>query len=370
MNNVWIGDLRVWAREARFDRFAQYDVENRVPIRGGKRVENGREMRPVVITHGEGVKNVRVSKEKEEVKNPEEEKKMVTIGKVEVNVGKKTKKKNKLKNKRDEGVEGAVIKAEEAAEEGKKVWEPKLKMVEKENIAQIGEDVPKEVLLYNSRLENRGWADGGLVAKVVPGDSSLALQQMVDDAGFDNIVVTPMGSDMVFLHCSGGGDMLQVFYEAFDFFNMLFTDIHKWTSNDAIYERGAWVQVYGTPVHAWNELFFKICVSGCGRFIRLDECTVDKARLDYARVLISTTFLEVINATSEVVIDGCKYLLKLVEEWGCNIGEDAFMSEDESDSRAEVLSIGNEVPVMEEFKGDVDDFVNDFNEEWQNRRRG
>ena len=144
LNNVWIGDLSVWAPEARFDRFAQYDVENRVPIRGGKGVENGGEMRPVVITHGEGVKNVRVSKEKEEVKKSRGRKKMVTIGKVEVNVGKKTKKNNKLKNKSVGGVEGASVKVKEAVEEGKKVLEPKLKMVEKKNIAQTGEMLPRE----------------------------------------------------------------------------------------------------------------------------------------------------------------------------------------------------------------------------------
>jgi len=114
---------------------------------------------------------------------------MVTIGKVEVNVGKKTKKKNKLKNKSDGGVEGDPVKVKEAVEEGQKVWEPKLKTVEKKNIVQTGEDVSKEVLLYNSRPEDRGWADGGLVAKVVSGDSSLALQQRVEDTGFDNIVV-------------------------------------------------------------------------------------------------------------------------------------------------------------------------------------
>jgi len=74
LNNVWIGDLRVWAREARFDRFAQYDVDNRVPFHGVKRSENGGEVRPVVITHGEGVKNVRVSKGKAEEKNQREKK--------------------------------------------------------------------------------------------------------------------------------------------------------------------------------------------------------------------------------------------------------------------------------------------------------
>ena len=57
---------------------------------------------------------------------------------------------------------------------------------------------------------------------------------------------------------------------------------------------------------------------------------MDRARLDYARVLISTTILEVVNSTFDVMIDGCNYVLKLVEEWGCNLGEDAFLSEEET----------------------------------------
>lgn len=48
------------------------------------------------------------------------------------------------------------------------------------------------------------WANEGMVATVTSGDSSLSLQQRVDDAGFVNVVVTPLGSDRVFIHCLGG----------------------------------------------------------------------------------------------------------------------------------------------------------------------
>lgn len=146
---------------------------------------------------------------------------------------------------------------------------------------------------------------------------------------------------------------------------MLFSDIHKWTKHDEIYERGAWLQVYGTPIHAWNELFFKLCVSDCGRFIRSDECTVDKARLDYARILISTTSLEVVNVISEVIIDDCNYSIKLAEDWGCNLGEDAFMAEEEVETKAETFSIRNDVLEMDEFRGDMDNLVADLSKDWQ-----
>jgi hypothetical protein len=42
---------------------------------------------------------------------------------------------------------------------------------------------------------------------VLMGDSALALQHRVEDAGFSNVVVTPMGGERVFLHCSDGGNI-------------------------------------------------------------------------------------------------------------------------------------------------------------------
>jgi len=53
---------------------------------------------------------------------------------------------------------------------------------------------------------------------------------------------------------------------------------------------------------------------------------MDKGRLDYARILVSTPSFEVLNLTSILVIDGCNFTLKLVEEWGCSLEEYAFLT--------------------------------------------
>jgi len=147
---------------------------------------------------------------------------------------------------------------------------------------------------------------------------------------------------------------------------MLFRNIHKWSVTDVKYERGAWVRVYGVPDHAWNDDFFKLCVMNSGRFIRADECTVDKARLDFARILVSTTQLDIVNTTSEFSIDGCAYVIKLMEEWGCNLGEDAFLTEIENESLPDTLPQLNIDDGMEEVQGEseLDDLVDDFHKEW------
>jgi len=133
----------------------------------------------------------------------------------------------------------------------------------------------------------------------------LSIQQRVEDAGFDIVEVIPMGEDRAFLRCRGNGNILQVFKDVADFFGLFLTDVHKWTSKEVRYERGAWVRIYGTLVHAWNTNFFKLCVFKCGRFVREDECTLDRGGIDFARFLISTYALEVLNKIMVLMVDGC-----------------------------------------------------------------
>jgi len=160
-----------------------------------------------------------------------------------------------------------------------------------------------------------------------------------------------MGGDRVFIHCNGGEDVWTVFNDAINFFGMLFSNIQNWSPSEVRYERGAWLRIYGVPVHAWNEDFFKLCVSGLGRFILADACTVDKARLDFARILLSTPQIEIVNKSAEFIIHDRKYVIKLVEEWGCNLGEDAFMSEEEMSLNQNHCHFQIMKMVLRRFKG-------------------
>ncbi|GAU28621.1 hypothetical protein TSUD_55650 [Trifolium subterraneum] len=90
-------------------------------------------------------------------------------------------------------------------------------------------------------------------------------------------------------------------------------------------------RLYGIPVHAWNVIFFKLCVFYCGSFLRADNCSADKDRLDFARVLIATSDLAIINTVVTVLVDGTQVDVKVVEEWGYALGEDTCLFEDESD---------------------------------------
>ncbi|GAU51434.1 hypothetical protein TSUD_413340 [Trifolium subterraneum] len=64
---------------------------------------------------------------------------------------------------------------------------------------------------------------------------------------------------------------------------------------------GAWVHLYGVPLHAWNVNFFKLCVFDCGRVER-------------------------------VLVDRAKVEIKIVEEWGYTMGEDTCLFEEENET--------------------------------------
>ena len=141
----------------------------------------------------------------------------------------------------------------------------------------------------------------------------------------------------MFLQCFDGGDIWQLFNDVVHFFGMLFANIQQWSASEVVYERGAWIRVYGVPIHAWNDDCFRLCVLGLGRFLHTDECTVDKARFDYARILISTPTIEILNTSQVLLIDGAKFTIKMVEEWGYFLGEDAFLSKEVDDHVSEHL---------------------------------
>jgi len=98
------------------------------------------------------------------------------------------------------------------------------------------------------------------------------------------------------------------------------------------FKRGAWLRVYGIPLHAWNEGFFKLCGFECGRYLRSDNASLARERFDYARILISTTSLEVVNVTEKFLVDGVMVEIKIVEEWGFNMGDDTCLFENDANT--------------------------------------
>lgn len=63
--------------------------------------------------------------------------------------------------------------------------------------------------------------------------------------------------------------------------------------------------------------------------LRVDSCSTDRERLDYAHILVATSSLEIIKAATYVLNDGVLVNIKIVEECGFSIGEDMYLFEDD-----------------------------------------
>jgi hypothetical protein len=172
LNNVWVEDCRIWATEVKYDRFARNNVVVS-PSRAGVRKE-------LVVDKVGGSKAVGRGNKPSAADKKVEGDCDVTVGAVSVPVGK------------------VVIKPLEV---NKNKDGPKLVDVKQSKDVQT---VSQFVPVFNSREEDLKWASAGMVATLVSGESAVALQQKVEDAGFSNLVVIPMGGDRVLYIVSMG----------------------------------------------------------------------------------------------------------------------------------------------------------------------
>jgi hypothetical protein len=173
-----------------------------------------------------------------------------------------------------------------------------------------------------------------VVATISNGEALPIIHNRIVDAGFSELDIIHMGADKVLIRSTSAIDVTNVIDGAKEFFDLFFSNRVRWKKETALgyAQRGAWVRLYGIPLHAWNEIFFKLCVMDCGRYLRADSYTVEKVRLDYARILIATPALEVVNRVEKLLVEGELVEIKIVEEWGMALGEDACLYDNEPES--------------------------------------
>lgn len=102
--------------------------------------------------------------------------------------------------------------------------------------------------------------------------------------------------------------------EEFDEWGAYWFDwLRPWRDIDVNYNIVIWTRWVGIPLHVWSTRFFSMVSAKFGMFIRLDESSENKSRLDFARVLISTG-LNNLNEVFEVRIDGKSFTICVTEE--------------------------------------------------------
>jgi hypothetical protein len=136
--------------------------------------------------------------------------------------------------------------------------------------------------------------------------------------------------------------------------------------------RVVWIRIFGTPVHAWKEDFFKKIVEPFGELLVLDWDTSQKRRLDFARVLIKTSSSSFINQVDKVKIDNLFFMIRVLEELEHNYGVRAPSKNQVSEFSEEEES--NNQPWFEKHEEEDDRDTNSqnmereynsFNEVWE-----
>ncbi|MCH79622.1 cysteine-rich receptor-like protein kinase, partial [Trifolium medium] len=224
--------------------------------------------------------------------------------------------------------------SEERAKVQEKAVEPTPRILSASDESAKGKHCRVYMRNYRTKSDDVKWVQNGIVATITNGEVFPVIQSRLTDTGFDDLVLIPMGADKVFVRSLTGEDALSAVNNATNFFQLVFSNWMRWENNMIPYQRGAWVRLFGIPLHAWNVEFFKLCVLECGRFMSVDSSSADKDRLDFARVLIATPDLEIINRVEQVLVDGTLVEIKIVEEWGDALGGDICLFENESKPEA------------------------------------
>jgi hypothetical protein len=191
---------------------------------------------------------------------------------------------------------------------------------------------------YRAASDDVDWARCGVIATIANGEAGSVVRRRLEDAGFNGLELIHLGGARVLVRSSEGTDVLSVFDCAKDFFKMCFSHWVRWEKAVIPFLRGAWVRIYGIPLHAWNVNFFKLCVLNCGSFLRPDSYTAAKERLDYARALIATSARAVVKKVEHLLVDGALVEVQIIEEWGYDLGDDACLLEDDTVSKASFVA--------------------------------
>lgn len=109
---------------------------------------------------------------------------------------------------------------------------------------------------YRSCEEDMRWETRGLIGTVIDGASIQLIQNRVEDAGFKDIDIIPLGADNVFVHSLSGVDVSEIVNESKQFFELIFSSMVSWKKEEFPFQRGAWIRLYGILLHAWNKSFF------------------------------------------------------------------------------------------------------------------
>jgi hypothetical protein len=173
-------------------------------------------------------------------------------------------------------------------------------------------EVVWEVDVEDERVTN---LEGAYVGFLVEDKEVQTLQNNFRMSGFHSLRVIAMGHMQVLLW-SDKADEVEEVVETAGWWCSLFQCVVPWSPELVSNHRAIWLNCYGVPTHAWGTDLFRALAFKHGRFIEVDDDTLNFKMCDVARVKVLTKESKTIYTMMVVKVLGKKFEIRIVEECG------------------------------------------------------
>ncbi|WJX96459.1 hypothetical protein P8452_77662 [Trifolium repens] len=219
----------------------------------------------------------------------------------------------------------------------------------KSRLHSVEDLAPLQIEVCDSTLKELEGSKVGFLNNSVD-FSSFQERLMLD--GLHEVKVTRMGGNMVLLQSPCEGELEEVLRCNKLWWERCFSKIIPWKPNLLSESRETWIQIFGIPLHAWDECCFKSVVGKFGVFLDFDEATISKHRFDLARVKLRTVRRELIDTVVQLSVRGGIFDVWVVEE-RCCCGEEGRVEEEGSDDNSGRSSMNSGAEVWQGQKEDL-----------------
>ncbi|KAL8511629.1 hypothetical protein ACS0TY_018148 [Phlomoides rotata] len=144
-------------------------------------------------------------------------------------------------------------------------------------------------MLYESSEEDRKLLNRSFLSVLKEEHLWIDIGSKIQEAGEGNISVNNLGRSLVFIQPTKS-ETIKI--EDLECVAVWFDYIQQWSDDVIDNNRIIWTNWFGVPMHAWNPIFFNLVSSKFGKLFRIDENTLQKRKLQMARILIRTPYHE------------------------------------------------------------------------------
>ncbi|KAL8491897.1 hypothetical protein ACS0TY_023481 [Phlomoides rotata] len=131
--------------------------------------------------------------------------------------------------------------------------------------------------------------------------------------GFYNFKFESMGNNKVLIVADSIDNALGLVNEENEWLSHMLTNVRPWHEMDVIRVRKTWVNIFGVPLHGWNEGTFELIDNKLGKFVKVDKGMSDKSLLAHGRVLIESWHWSSINKKLNIEINKKRFPIWVLE---------------------------------------------------------